>query len=314
MNEPQEKNRELPPNDDRLMEALLDAAFPSSSEDQKVEQVIHAIQLESPTPASRTQIPRKSSWFKLAIGPAIAIAALVVISQFFFNSSQRQAYAAVQQSIRSESDSGPREYDVRIINRRPRGNIRDDNVKLFVDRNRFAICTKPLLGRGEVWVGGNENERWIVPRFGPVIVGEEGLLRPWIRSRRVVEVPFLSVSRILYRLQSHYDLELKNPSVKSPDFPVECQHIVATKTREARIGIPDRIDLWTETLEGYAQRIEGTWNRSEDESGWLSLEINLVDRPQLPTNFFEHTAHHDENRKVVFRNDEFEFTENKNQN
>ena len=292
-------NSQKPPaeHDSRLIDALLHSALrpESENEQQRVDNVVAAIRDESqPRPAeSLPSGNRRWSWLAW---PTVAAAMLAGYFLLFSETSPNQAMAAVERGLLAEQKPLSREYEIEIVSRTALGRTRTDHVTLFVKQDAFAIRTRPLLGPGEVWLGGHGQQRWIVPRLGPVIVGREGLLRPWIRRRKVVETPFLMVSAMLQRLRRSYRLELQPPTQIEG---VSCDHVVALRREDADPKLPDRVELWGDRKQGFAQRIAVHWERADGAPGYLHATARLIGTPDLPENFFHHQAHHAEKRRVI---------------
>lgn len=234
-------------------------------------------------------------WFALAV----ACLAVVAISLPLFDVlPQNTAMAALDRTLAAEQQPRTREYEVTMSVRTARGRAVERRHRLFVKQRDFAICTPALVGNGEHWFGGRGDERWLVPRAGPVIVGREGMLRRELPKQRVLETPFLSVSRILERMKRFYSLSVESQMVEHQGQPLECLQITGTRLASVSTRLPQTVDVQTNKDTGFAIGVRLVWG-DKDESRWSDASAVLVDQPDLPPDFFDHAAHHDSQRVVL---------------
>ena len=290
---------ELSDNDSRLMDSLLDQSLrpDDGASVQRVQDLISAIRSDAVGPDSACASPvMRFRWFPIS-ALAVALVVFVVVVQPW--GRHNEALAAVERSIHAELRPEAREYEVTIVKRGLLGAEHTSTHSLFVRQREFAIRASPRLGNGEIWMGRSNSERWIVPRFGPVLVGSEGLLNRSLPSRPVIETPFLSVGTILDRMKRFYTLKLSSGvSLQEGNMTVICDHIFGTRKRSARVSIPAEVQLWADTETGFARRIELRWGDGNTESRWLQATAVLVGTHELPGEFFKHSGHHDSARKV----------------
>ena len=298
-------NRELTDRESRLMESLLERAVKSSTQEDtaRVENLMSVIHAESD---GQTVVPRTSHsrpdrmirWLPIPVAAGILIAIVVLTLP---NGSGNAALAALDRTIAAEEKPNAREYTVSIT-RRALGSMRTLEHRLFVRRREFAITRKLLIGTGELWMGGRDDERWIVPGPRPVLVGGEDLFNHAALSPQIVETPFLSVARILERTKRFYELTLTSEvSLQQGERTIRCQHIVGKRIRSPRIVIPKQVEVWADPQTGFAQRVRLVWDE-EEESRWREATADLVGTPTLSDDFFDHTAHHEPGRRVIIRN------------
>lgn len=310
-----DSNENISDRDSRLMDALLSQSLrPNNAENEsRVQNLLQAIQTDRSdttrengrtTSTVSTNPPRRNiRWFPVTIA-AVALVAIALIIQP--GGSQNSALAAVERSIVAEQRPEAREYEVTLVVRGANGRHRTVTHTLYVQHRNFAICATPRLGRGKIWLGGHGSDRWLVPRLGPVLVGSEGLLKTQLPNKAVVETPFLNVETILDRIKRFYDLKLtaavnlEEPNGTNEEtVSIQCDHIAGTRLLPTRVSIPMHVELWADLETGFARRIEMRWEESNSDSRWLKATARLIDTHDLAADFFDHTAHHDADRKVI---------------
>jgi hypothetical protein len=298
---PKQDHKELNSRDSILMDALLRHSLqPKDIQDQlRVKKLVESLREESLRPKlERPEISKGPirRWFPVSLVAAALIAIAFVIQ---LGSSQSTALAAVDRSIVAEERNFAREYEVTLVARGAMRLNRTSTHKLFVRQRDFAICSIPRLGNGEVWIGGQGSERWVVPRFGPVLVGQEDLFNRHLPNSTILETPFLSVTTILERIRRGYDLQLVAgvPLVEG-ETTVMCDKIVGTRIRQFPIAAPQNVELWADQESGFARRIELKWGNDNSDSRWLEASAQLMGTPDLPEDFFDHSGHHSADRAV----------------
>ncbi len=289
--------------DSSLMDSLLrqllrpDVAHSEARIGKLIESIQQESSAQSVLPQTNLHAPRSMRrWFPISVASAVLLAILFVLLP---GSSQKAALAAVERSILAERRNEAREYEVTLVTRGAMGWSRVAKHKLYVRNRDFVICATPRLGSGEVWIGGRGNSRWLVPRSGPVWVGEENLFEQPTLKSTIVETPFLSVAVILERMRRGYDLALDSGvSLVDGNATFVCDHIVGTRLLNVRIAIPQRVDLWVDKASGFARRIELKWGNESQETRWLEATSQMVGTPELPADFFDHAGHHAKDRIV----------------
>lgn len=287
----------------RLIDSLLTHALSGDApqnEDRRVGNLLAAIRAETQTqteapPTTRRRLIR---WLPL---PAI-VAAVVVIVAFLAQpgGSQNNALAAVERTIIAEQKPVVREYLVTIKTRAASGRVSTRTHTLFVRQREFVIRSSALIGRGDIWLGGQGDQRWFVPRFGPVRNGSSDRFDRSSRHKPVIETPFLNLSQTLERMSKFYDLQLTaGVQLAEGQSTVICDHVVGTRTRATPAAPPMHAELWSDVETGFAQRVELKWDETDKTTRWLEATAQLVGTPDVPGDFFDHTGHHDSDRKVV---------------
>lgn len=289
----------------KLMDSLLSRTLRAdlSGDETRVRELLAVIRREAPSPqpavaASRAPGPwRLLPWLPLPVGAALLVGMLLLLLPG--ESTSKAAIAALDRAIEAEQSAVAREYAVTIRIEGEAGERRTRTHRLFVRGSDFAIRTERWVGFSGTWAGGQGKERWIVPRFGPVLVGNQGLFHRKAARNPVVETPFLSLGRILERMRRLYKLSLNSSVELTQDGQsVTCRHLVGLREDPQRTAIPERVELWADVHTGFARRVQLEWTRGANGQ-WLEATAELVDTPVLADDFFSHSAHHASNRRVL---------------
>ena len=282
-----------------LMDALLSRAV-------KDEQALDAERVENlmQTISGSAPVPRPSRpWKRWIPAPVVAAAALILVLFVLplgpFGSNQRQAIAALDRSILAEQSPLVRKYSVSIQLRSDPDGKRIRQHELYVFKKRFAMRISPLFGSGEVWAGGTDRDCWLVPRLGPILIGNEELFLRKMPQKPVIETPFMSVERILQRTRKFYKLSIEPSEITVQGVVYPCKLIVGQRRRYvSNPKVPERVRIWTDEESGYAKRLELNWSQ-EDSTIWLNASAEMVATPNVDLEFFDHETHHEGDRKVV---------------
>jgi hypothetical protein len=185
------------------------------------------------------------------------------------------------------------------------GRTRELTADLWVrGGSHYVIRQDSPLG-GDLFLGSNGSEYWVVPLLGPVLVGPEpGLIEQWL-LRDSLSSPFLQLTSILERMQNRYTLRLGEAGELAPTTdgqPVWCTLVIGEKQDESDVLAADVIRLWTSRETGIAQQVEMIWNRPDDQPGPVRLLLRLQPlESDLPDDWYEHAAHHAPDRRVIQR-------------
>ena len=288
--------------DNALLESLLRESYTANPNDaQRIAGVMagldsapHDALLRATQKSARTGWQR---WMSLALAASVLIAAGYAI---FSTVTSNAAYAAVMRSL--ESTPATRAYRVRMVHQRPVWGNREVTAELYLnDRNQFVVRHPGWSRFGDLWIGGDSNNRWIAPRMGPAYTGGEAIVGGWL-TRRDILSPYLHVETVLERMSRVYQLQLLDNEpvahVDSPETTTECQHIRG-KLRGNNRPLPSQIELWADVDTGMARRLVLTWNRLPSERGPVSWTIELMGSPELPSNWFDLEGHIAAGRKVI---------------
>jgi hypothetical protein len=253
--------------------------------------------------SSTVQVRKKASRVRRWLSLAVAATLLLAVGLWWQASSSRQALAVVRQSLQWAAETPTRKYGVTAVVHLPVLGRTERVAELYVDRaQRFTIRRPLVLLPGEVWIGGNEQEKWIVPPQGPILVGDEQMLQNWIAHSSDFPTPYLNLTTLLQLMSQRYDLEmLPDTHAALPDQRdqmVRCRRVRGV-LRDATWGPPTTIDLWADCDTGIVRRLILDWQLQPGQFGRSKVSIELVGREELPPDWFEHSAHHDDSRLVL---------------
>jgi hypothetical protein len=278
--------------DDDLLETLLLESFAKPGrEDNRISDLMNKlepIQIELAKAGDRYARLRRRT-----ISIAIAATLLLAIgASFFFAGQSSAAYAAIVRSLAAVPPT--REYRVTMLHQFPVIGHRSFDAKLYLDdSNRFVVHHPGWNGLAEFWVGGSLDSRWIAPKNGPAIIGDDQMIAGWL-SMRGIPSPYLHVTTILERLSRNYKLELlANELITDAgdkSKTIKCQHIVGTADTDLA-NRPWEIQLWVDIDSGVARRVVLNWKRERFERGPVQWTIELIGTPVLPDDWFELNGH-----------------------
>jgi hypothetical protein len=298
--------------DDQLIDSLLTSALQPdpSARESRIERVMLTVRKESIDLATATGGERQRGrsqrlarrWMPLTLAATLLLAAIWWLQT---PDPAQQAYATVQRSLVAARLSICRLYQITATARRPAVGLRQVESQLYVDGEaRFALRHPPLLLPGDLWLGSNGHEPWIVPPRGPVFVGGPGMLEQWIDEHREVTAPVLHVTTILERMAEHYDLE-KLPAEAPPGAAatsaVQCDRVRGILRSDAP-RLPQTVDLWADAETGVARYLILDWNVGPEAMGVQKVEVDLIDEPTVADDWFEHDGHHADRRPVLRMN------------
>ena len=290
---------------DRFIETLLQEAFaPDTAADcSRVDQLMEQIRVGQVDPHPTVQLsedPPQStgrSWARLAIAACVLIVCGYAAISL---SGSNSAYAAVLRAI--DSNSPTRQYRVQMTNRWPVVGEREVTAILYVNNHdEFCVWHPGWLPGGEIWVGGDMDSRWIVPRVGPIVIGDEDLIASALQGQGLGS-PMLHLQTLLTRMSKEYDLELLDdeniPNLRHPGEFISCQHVSGVRVGADGMT-PIKIDLWANRETGVAERVELQW--PNDVESWLPLRwrIDLVAFPELDDDWFELHGHSEPDRIIL---------------
>jgi hypothetical protein len=247
----------------------------------------------------RTRLHPVRRWISLAAAVSLVFA---VGLWWQVSNPSRRAYAMVEETLQRAAETGAREYSVTAIVKRPVLGEREITAQLYVDgADRFLLRHPAIPLLGEVWIGGNERENWIAPTRGPILVGDENMLRQWMADKKDLSTPYLHLTTILHRLSKDYELEMLPGSSLSGSgqsvVVIRCRRVRGV-LRDTNRGLPRTIDLWADHNTGIARRLILDWELQPGQFGRSKVTFELVGFEELPPDWFEHTTHHGEGRPV----------------
>ena len=247
-------------------------------------------------------VTARRSRFNLANGSSLAIAASLALLAIYLvtNTHDNRAQAAVARC--QQATPALRQYRLQVVNQRAWIGRRQIEAQLYIDdKNRFVLEHPGWLALGKTWIGGDAQQRWIVPPRGPVVLGGEELVGGWL-ARKDIASPYLHMTTLLQRMTRHYSLErLEDENIESATSSlqrVRCARVHA-QARQPRPNLPATIDLWADAESGIAQRVVLQWQRDRSGTGPLRWTLDLLDTPTLPEDWFEYSGHAPADRPIL---------------
>jgi hypothetical protein len=277
--------------------ASLEFAKTASHAREFRSEAVTAIGERSAVPARR--FPSRRRWW---ISSLAGLAALVLIGLLMTSGAtpRQRAVAAIEGALRDVSANDDRQY--RVITRwaASNGPPRDLAAELWVKGHERFVLRQPTRW-GEVVMGCDGQQHWLVLPFGPVIVGHDPSILEQLLLRKPQAAPFLDLSTILQRMKTDYRIEAQQvETVVLPDTAeaISALKIVGTRLPTARDMSPDEVQLWTHEGTGIACRVKLEWT-SPREWALASMEIDWRGRTSpVPSTWYRHHSHHAADRSV----------------
>ncbi|MFO0909464.1 MAG: hypothetical protein U0794_14110 [Isosphaeraceae bacterium] len=234
----------------------------------------------------------------LAAGSAALVVALVLLVRSVGDQQANAAEAALGRLIEAQTRVGDRSYRIIALDSAastvepvpPRGRPRPtiDGALLHVGGDGRYVLVRQPGQPAEFVTGCDGREAWAVPPDGPVRVSAD-----IARFRGAVPgeqqgLPFLDLSSALVRLREAYDLSLdEGPPARLVAHKRSSAH---RGPRDVTIGFDSSTGvIWTLRMDGMPQA----------QGGPRSVALELVERRDLGSAFFGHSAHHVPDRQVV---------------
>lgn len=285
--------------DSALLDAMLEQAYaPEDLQAKRWEALRDGLQQEAASLGNATLVKSNSGWKARRWLSIAAAAAFLMVAGYFalVPSSNNAAYASVTRSLEAKLPS--RHYQLTMRYQAPAWGIRTVVCDLYFDDQDRFVMRHPGWRSGEVWIGGNGEERWIIPPVGPALIGGEALVGKWL-MRRDIPSEFLHLSTLLERFRRRYRLRMFENVLltKANSETVDCEHIVGL-LKWKRLDAADRIELWADSQTGIAQRVQLTWKRPQNERGPTEWTLELMDDLALNDEWFEMSGHLSEDRPV----------------
>lgn len=286
-------------------------------EDEPVEALPQRIQARSNAePAS----PAASSWFSLQTRWAMSVltlaAGILVLAIIWagHNSTEVSAYAAVEQVYSAATSMQDREYRVVSELNRPNEMVQIESTLYVRGGDKYSIRHPFVLG--EIWIGNNGHQGWLMPPVGVAITREESpdnpqYIRRWANDGGFV-IPELQLTALIAHLRDQYELELlpSEPLSTSSEALVAAaaetladEQLARTEVMWRRIrgtlnveqsGRPAVVDVWCHPETGVARRIDLVWRRDVEPvsgAGLRRMTVDLVRDHVLDDSWYEAAGH-----------------------
>ena len=248
---------------------------------------------------------RRWGWM-LATCAALLLLFVLPVLPFW---SQPSAVATVERTLRVSQLDIPRHYQLQVDFLMESGNQRWIEGDLYVKGSDHLAVRIPaiLVPHLNAWAGHNDEEAWVVPALGPVMVGDQLALGKWLGSQSELSTPYLHVSSLLSRMLDAYDLKTVSDSqlpanVELPEAlataNLQFDHIKASRLRN-RERLPAEIEVWIERETGVVYRLEANWERDQVKRGRRRIVLQWLSDEELPEDWFKHETHHAARRRVI---------------
>lgn len=239
-------------------------------------------------------------WF--SISPSTASAAIRELDRIILNSirSQDRTYGIVVEDV---TTSGRRDKRSPEMQRPPKPPL--DGAILHVrSGNQFVLIRKTLDGLPFV-TGSNGQQSWAINTRGPVRVSSDVHHFDRDLPGHETSVPLTNLHEGLEQLKRAYHLEFSElgpeeyaPEDDSNEEGHEARLLVAIKKPRER-G-PQRVEIVYDSTTGRILRMRFVQMPYGPDR--LDLRLSLESEVELPAEFFEHTSHHEPDRKIEMEN------------
>ena len=255
----------------------------------------------SPSPSPRRSRPWRLA-LPLGMAAALAVGSLVLLRPAPANASA-SASAALERLVRASAAASDRQYVIRVVDHGPGGVPEPvpadvegqkpgiDGARLFVrGADRFVFVR--TYADGTAFVNGCDGTiGWSVPPTGHVHLSDDPRrFRRGIPGERD-DLPFLSLADGLAGFRRGYALSLGSPDADGR-LRLDAVRTDRRHRGPARATIHFRADD-----DAGPERIELA-GLSGDGPGPDGVVLELVDRAELPADFFDHARHHAASRPV----------------
>lgn len=144
----------------------------------------------------------------------------------------------------------------------------------------------------EFITGSDGTTAWSVPPRGRVRVSSDATRFRGAVPGQQHAIPFIDMRNSLRQLQESYELDLSLETT-----PGGWRRMNATR-RATATGGPKQVTLWYDAQSGTIHRML-LERLPQARGGPRNVLLELTDERDLGPSYFEHTSHHDTNRKVI---------------
>lgn len=238
----------------------------------------------------------------ISLSSSTASAAIRELDRIIINSirSQDRTFGIVVEDI---TTSGRRDKRSPEMQRPPKPPL--DGATLHVRAgNQFVLIRKTAEGLPFI-TGSNGQQSWAINTRGPVKVSSDVHHFDRDLPGHETSVPLTNLHEGLEQLKRAYQLEFSDlgPEEYSPDDDSnddghEARLLVAVKKPKER-G-PQRVEIVYDSTSGRILRMRFVQMPYGPDR--LDLRLSLESEEELPSDFFEHTSHHESDRKIEMEN------------
>lgn len=292
---------------DQLVESLLQSVYETDAtdRDRDITAVLDRIDEEPSTSSPLVELPNRQRtrlprWIPISVA-ALALFAILLAFPFSSSDTSGQALAAVQRSIEASKESVLRHYRISKTRKTRQGKRTVENDLYVQGADKFAVSHPALRPNGNVWLGSDGKEAWLVPAFGPVRVGNETGLGKWMAGREEMASPILQLDTVLARLKDGYKLTQKPDETltTASGSAIECQYLVGELLLKNKGNYPEKIHLWCAKDSGVTIRMKAHYVPSSDRWNRIATTIDFVDEPELEDDWFEPKGHYQGFRRTL---------------
>jgi len=276
----------------------LDAALAESLGTGEAAQRFTAQEVSKP--GKRLRFPTR--WMAAAASVA-AVIAVIFLFQAFHGDTANAAKAELDRLIQVTQADRDRSYRITKLDGHIRNPSRppiDGAILHTVGAGQYVLIRTYADG-AEFITGSDGKTSWSCP---PAKGGKTGIVRvsnDLSRFRGPVpgqqsDIPFIDIRSDLGHLRDAYDLKLL-PAKDSPTGGEKWNGILAER-REQVPGRTQRVEIWYVPVTGVIQQMHFV-GMPGIEGAPANLLVELIEQRDLGPNFFDHTAHHGPERRVI---------------
>jgi hypothetical protein len=244
--------------------------------------------------ASRTQ--PSSRW--LSWRPLAAAAALLAAGFIVFLLTPSPAAAALSQMIAALDRALDRTYTISVLEGDAWQPLKDgrqigyEGARLHLRGRSQFVLQRPLDSGNEAITGSDGQSNWDIRGKGPVrITSDLNRFRGGLPGE-YQNVPFLDLSSLLHSLAADYDLTLADVS-----YDPSLKRLTADKRNREKRGLP-RMEFIFRKDSGIVVKME-LRGLPREKGGPRAVALTLTGESSLPSDFFNHAAHHELEREVI---------------
>lgn len=272
-----------------------------------------ALEPRQPVVESPRRQPAAKSW--RAWAALCSAAASVAIVWLLFHSLQPDAEAAAEAQLKrlieTTQASGDRVYLITAFDEEPpkaapsTDKRRKDQPPIHGARLYVRGPGQYVLIRryedGSTYITGSDGvTSWSVPPKGNVRISNDPLRFRGPVPGQQHDIPFLDIRASLAQLREAYELELL--PTKPGTVPTEKWVGLRADKRGPEFRGPKRVEIWYVPDSGLIKQM---WfdGLPRAKGGPRSMLVELISQTNLDANFYQHPAHHGNDRQVIFAKD-----------
>jgi anti-sigma factor RsiW len=246
-----------------------------------------------------------SIWRRPAIRWAIAASIAFIFVIGFLSIPDNTAAAALTRLIEASSQSGDRTYvlvadeaEWKVVETPGRKSPPPINgAVLHVRGDQMYVLIRTYADGRRMITGSNGKEAWSIRGDGPVRVSADPSRFRGAVPGEQQGLPFANIRANLEDLRTAYELTVLEPQALDSQSSRQFNRLQAIKRSQAHRG-PRKVMIWHDTEAGVIHRMQFE-GLPRAKGGPKNLTMTLTDQTELPNNWFEHTAHHEDDRRII---------------